>query len=94
MTINIKKTSSIYKTGPNAGKKTITRTLSSTGVGYNLSVIKTLGAKTYAVVFSSTSVIDGLNFNQAMLAARVVLSNCGSPMIDEMREAASFAKHC
>jgi len=94
MTINIKMTKSTYKTSPNAGKVTITRTLTKPGVGYPLSVVKTLGEKTYAVVFSSTSVIDGLNFNQAMLAARVVLSNCDSPRINEMREAASFAKFC
>ena len=91
MSIKIKTTKSTYKTGPNAGKETITRTLSKPGIGYSLHVVKTLGEKTYAVVFSSTAVIESLNFNQAMNAGKVVLDSCNLPIIDEMRDAASFA---
>ena len=93
MAIKVKIIKGFYTAGPNAGKETITRTLTKSGVFYSLHVVKTLGEKTYAVVFSSTAVIDGLNFNQAMLAARVVLSNCVSPIIDDMRECAAFARH-
>jgi hypothetical protein len=93
MNIKIKTTKSTYKTGPNAGKQTITRTLTSTDVGYSLNVVKTIGTKTYAVVFSSAAVIEGLRLDQALLGARVVMTECPLPKIDDMRECVQFARH-
>jgi hypothetical protein len=79
-----------YSTGPSKGKVVITRRLRlDAGEVYNLDIVKTMGTKTFAIIFSSTEVIAGLSLKQAMFIGEKILTLCLLPKIDNMREVAN-----
>jgi len=85
MNLTVTKSTFSYKTGPNKGINFITRNIKNSDFGYSVNVIKTLGQKTYGVVFASTGIIEGIGFNKAMKIAKEIMVKCEKPMIDSMR---------
>ncbi len=85
----IKITRSTYRSGPNAGKKVITRHVSKKDGTYSVQVVKTNGAKGFAVSWASTAVIEGLKLEVALNIADKIVNELSSPKIDLMREIAT-----
>ena len=57
MTIKIKTTKAIYKSGPNKGAEVISRSVRNTEASYSVDIVKTTVPKAYGVSFASTCIV-------------------------------------
>lgn len=85
--IKINKKRFTYKTGPNAGKVLLTRTV----VGLDnkqVDVVKTNGTNTFGVSWCSTEIVSGISLDDALKVASEIVLDSQKQHISNMRQIA------